>query len=83
MAKVNFTQVMPQSFENRVQMYMKSKKLELATMLAEQDKILHPNACAELNDGTSISQGSRAYLGDGAIMMCGLSGYTSTSTEDK
>ena len=36
---VNFLQMAPMTFEEKVRMYMKCSKLELAKMLAERDRI--------------------------------------------
>lgn len=36
---VNFLQVAPMTFEEKVRMYMKCSKLELAKMLAERDRL--------------------------------------------
>ena len=36
---MNFLQVAPMTFEEKVRMYMKCSKLELAKMLAERDRI--------------------------------------------
>ena len=35
----NFLQVVPMTFEEKVKMYMKCSKLELAKMLAERDRL--------------------------------------------
>jgi len=36
---VNYVQIVPMTFEEKVNMYMKCSKLELAKMLAERDRI--------------------------------------------
>lgn len=50
MANVNYVAIVPQTFEERVAMYMKCKKADLARMMAENEKRLCPEACAELQD---------------------------------
>lgn len=50
MANVNYVAIVPQTFEERVAMYMKCKKADLAMMMAENQKHLCPEACAELQD---------------------------------
>ena len=45
--KANYIQVVRQTWEERVKMYMKCSKKELATMMAERDKYMSPDACME------------------------------------
>lgn len=54
---VNFVSVVPQTFDERVEMYMKFPKEELARMLAESAKYTNPDGCAELyrNNNTPTS----------------------------
>lgn len=40
-------QIVPQTFDERVHMYMKCPKKKLAEMLAETSKITNPFGCAE------------------------------------
>ena len=62
--QINYVQIVPLTFDERVAMYMKSTKKELARMLAEREKYTCPEACAELQNmeeesvTTSASTGS-------------------------
>lgn len=38
-SNVEYSQILPMTFEERVEMYMKCSKLELAKMLAERDRL--------------------------------------------
>ena len=58
MENVNYLSVVPQTFDERVAMYMKSKKEDLAKMLAESAKYTNPDGCAELNDKQSECKGT-------------------------
>ena len=48
--QINYVQIVPLTFDERVAMYMKSTKKELARMLAEREKYTCPEACAELQN---------------------------------
>lgn len=58
MENVNYLSVVPQTFDERVAMYMKSKKEDLAKMLAESAKYTNPDGCAELKDKQSECKGA-------------------------
>ena len=58
MENVNYLSVVPQTFDERVAMYMKSKKEDLAKMLAESAKYTNPDGCAELKDKQSECKGT-------------------------
>ena len=47
MSNVDYIQVPRQTWEERFQMYMKCTKKELASMMAERDKYMCPEACKE------------------------------------
>ena len=47
MENINYLQVVRQTWEERFKMYMKRPKKELASMLAERDKWMSPDACME------------------------------------
>lgn len=47
MENANYVQIVPLTWDERFKMYMKCKKKDLATMLAERDKIDFPQGCAE------------------------------------
>ena len=47
MNRINYMRVVRQTWEERFKMYMKCTKKELASMLAEQDKYISPDACTE------------------------------------
>ena len=48
MGNVNYLSVVPQTFDERVAIYMKSKKEDLVKMLAESAKYTNPEGRAEL-----------------------------------
>ena len=70
MSGVNYLQIVPLTWEERFKMYMKSTKKELATMLAERDKIDFPEGCAECRksepkaENASASTCTAIYFGD-------------------
>lgn len=47
MTNINYLQIVPLSWQERFDMYMKASKEELASMLAERDKYTSPESCAE------------------------------------
>ena len=53
MENVNYVQVVRQTWEERFKMYMKCSKKELASMMAERDKYMSPDACAEFAPRTN------------------------------
>ena len=63
MENVNYVQVVRQTWEERFKMYMRCSKKELASMMAERDKYMSPDACMEFApksctatcDGLSVS----------------------------
>lgn len=58
MENTNYMAVLPQTFDERVVMYMKCKKEDLARMLAESAKYINPDGCAELQNKQSGDEGS-------------------------
>lgn len=65
---VNYLQIVPLTWDERFKMYMKCKKKDLATMLAERDKMDFPQGCAECRkpEPTSVSDSATTaiYFGD-------------------
>lgn len=69
MNNVNYLQIVPLTWEERFKLYMKNSKKELATMLAERDKIDFPEGCAECrkNEQTAVNTSASTmtiYYGD-------------------
>ena len=62
MTNINYLQIVPLSWQERFDMYMKCSKEELASMLAERDKYTGPDTCAEcqrkVNHSISYSSSS-------------------------
>ena len=54
MSKVNYVAVVPLTFDERVAMYMKCDKEELARMLAESAKYTNPQGCKEIVDNEPV-----------------------------
>ena len=47
MNNVNYLQTVPQTWQERYNMYMKCSKEELASMMADRDKYMSPESCSE------------------------------------
>jgi hypothetical protein len=62
---INCVQIVPQTWKQRYEMYMKRSKEELASMMAERDKITFPDACSEcqMNNHTTMTT-NVAYSSD-------------------
>lgn len=56
----NYAQVVRQTWEERFNMYMKRPKKELASMMAEVDKYMHPDACMEFASEPEVVMKSRS-----------------------
>jgi len=56
----NYCQVVRQTWEERFNMYMKRPKKELASMMAEVDKYMHPDACMEFAGKSEVVMKSRS-----------------------
>ena len=58
-----YVQIVPQTWQERYDMYMKHTKEELASMLAESAKIMCPQQCAELQKKVDSSVSYSSYPG--------------------
>ena len=61
MDNVDSVQVVRQTWEERFKMYMKCSKKELASMMAERDKYMCPDACKEFEPKVYTVVGKGCY----------------------
>ena len=61
MNTTNYVQVVRQTWEERFKMYMKCSKKELASMMAERDKYMCPDACMEFAPKSAGQNSSGSY----------------------
>ena len=69
MKNVNYVQVVRQTWEERFKMYMKCTKKELASMMAERDKYMSPDACKEFENNAKICPkcGEKMIFDEGVV----------------